>query len=90
MRNYGRLVSRSRRILVEAIEFIYEPSATVRQPATDLSETRTTAMRAEFNYGLVDTAKQRGAIDDDSRDVTGIWAVVVLLTISPLEEKVLD
>lgn len=28
--------------IVKAIEFIYEPSAIVRQPATDLSETRTT------------------------------------------------
>lgn len=28
--------------IVKAIEFIYEPSAVVRQPATDLSETRTT------------------------------------------------
>lgn len=47
-------------------------------------------MRAEFNYpGRVDTAKQRGAIDDDSRDVIETWSVVAPLT-SACEKKVTD
>lgn len=59
--------------IVEAIEFIYEPSAIVRQPATDLSETRMTAMRAECNYGLFETRNDTAA--GDSCDVIGIWTV---------------
>lgn len=70
MRKERRSVSRqsSRRI-----EFIYEPSAIVRQPATDLSETRTTTMRAECNYGLLETRNDVAV--DDSRNVIGIWVV---------------
>lgn len=59
--------------IVKAIEFIYEPSAIIRQPATDLFETRTTAMRAECNYDLLET--RNDAAVSDSCDVIGIWAV---------------
>jgi len=59
--------------IVKVIEFIYEPSAIVRQPATDLSETRTTAMRAECNYGLLET--RNDAAVGDSCDVIGMWIV---------------
>lgn len=38
--------------IVKAIEFIYVPSTTVRQSATDFFETRTTAMQTEFNSCL--------------------------------------
>lgn len=47
--SYEKSWSISRRSIVKAIEFIYEPSAIVRQQATDLSETRTAAMRVECN-----------------------------------------